>query len=976
MADATASVALVKVIIDGIEVSVPKGTFAIEAAKKAGIYISNLCAHPDLRPFGACRMCTIGVQGKRGMDFEISCGFECKDGAVLFTENSNDAVREVKQFILESLLVDHPLDCPICPASGACDLQNATWHYGMSENRLSREKMWYEQDYLSPAIIIKRDRCVLCGQCVRVCEELIGATALAFVNRGVETYIDSAWGGDLTTSTACTSCGLCVEVCPVGCLMHAQYENTGLQWTMKRTSTTCNYCAAGCQMNFEAENNTGLIEKVTFNEGAGISDGRSCVKGRYGYQYINSKDRLKMPLMRKGDDFVEITWKQAYDEILTRFAKYSGDQFAAIASGKISNEENYLLQKFTRAIMKSNNIDSPIRFTHAPGVLAQSEQFGLHGMTNTVHDIKDFAGCYFMAGLNIEDTAPVISYQLQESVARRKVKTVLVSPRANRWVERSTLWLKIKPGTDAILYNGLAYIIVKEGLQDGDFVNARTESVEGWTASLSEYTPERVSEATGIPVEQLFEAARLYATGGAGVNNKGKDGKYPASAILYGTGVTQWAGGVENVHALANLALITGNIGRKGSGLNGILDQANELGAADMGCLPDFLPGYAPVTNAEARAALETAWFGKANGSIPATPGLKYLDIFKATEEGSVKALYIVGENPLVTTPDLQLVQRALKKAEFVVVQDLFLTETAQYADIILPAGGHAEKDGSFTSTERRINRTRRAVSSPGFAKPDWKILAEMIDRPGLAATYKNPGEIMLEIARTNRLYSGVTYSKLDRSKQVMTFKPGLLFTGADYSRMSPFSLTRMGVQWPVTPDGLAEDGTPILFENAFATTSGRAKFVPVRVQVRPTVTNRDYPLILAVGRALYANDRSGSMLRRNYVTEALDPEPELEMHPNDAASLGIESGDIVKISSIFGGLEIKAKVGTAQAEGQVFMPWMFREAPGFVITSRTQDPRTGTVELKYTPVAVEFVRKSLSGLLTTGEGMQVVAAR
>jgi predicted molibdopterin-dependent oxidoreductase YjgC len=977
MADAPSNVQMVKVTVDGIEVSVPKGTFAIEAAKKAGIYISNLCAHPDIRPFGACRMCTVGVMSKWGLGFEISCAFECKDGAVIFTENSNDQVREVKQFILESLLIDHPLDCPICPASGACDLQNSTWHYGMRENRMAREKDWYQQDYLSPAIIIKRDRCVLCGQCVRVCEELIGAKALAFVNRGIETFIDSAWGTDLTASTACTSCGMCVEVCPVGCLMHVQFENTFLNWTLKRTPTTCNYCATGCQINLEAEQNTGLIEKVTFSEAHGVSDGRPCVKGRYGHQYINSKDRLTKPLMRKGEEFVEISWKQAYDEILNRLSKYSGDAFAAIASGKITNEENYLLQKFTRGLMKSNNIDSPIRFTHGSSLVALQNQFGLFGMTNTVHDVKDFSGCLLFAGSNVENSAPVISYHWQEAVQRRHdLKVIVVDPRQTRWTDRAHLWLKIKPGTDAALYNGLAYVIVRENLINSEFISSRTSDFESWKSSLNEFTPERVSQITGVPAAQIIKAARLYATGGAGPGKTGKDGKYPASAIVYGTGVTQWANGVENVNSLANLALMTGNIGRQGGGLNSILDQANDQGSADMGCLPDYLPGYLPVNNEPARAALETAWFGRTNGNIPATPGLKYLDIFKAADAGQVKALYIVGENPLITAPDLQLVKRGLEKAELVIVQDIFMTETARMATIVLPVGGHAEKDGTFTSTERRIHRIRKAVPAPGLSKPDWKILVELMDRPGFVNNYKNPGEILEEIARVNRLYKGVTLNKLERGRTIMTFKPGLVFTGADYSRKAPYTLSKYGPQWPVGSEGATEDGTPLLFKDGFSTGNGRAKFVAARFKPSDTRATRDYPLILSVGRSLYANDRSGSMLRRNYVPEALDPEPELEISPADAKALNIESGDIVKVTSQFGALELKAKVSTTLSNGYVFMPWMFREAPGFAITSRVADPRSGVAEVKNTPVSVQFVRKSLRGLLKTTEGLQVVPSR
>ncbi|HEX2912673.1 MAG TPA: molybdopterin-dependent oxidoreductase [Chloroflexia bacterium] len=953
----------VKVTIDGIDVTVPKGTFLIQAAKSAGIYISNFCAHPDMRPFGACRMCTVGVVSKWGLGFDIACATECKDGMVAFTENSNDEVREVKKFIMESLLVDHPLDCPICPASGACDLQNATWHYGMTENRMAREKQWMEQDYLSPAILIKRDRCVVCGQCVRVCDELIGAHALAFVNRGIATYIDSAWGSDLTKSP-CTSCGLCVEVCPVGCLMHVEYENAGLQWTMKRTPTTCNYCAVGCSMNLEVENNTGIIEKVTMAEGIGVNDGRSCVKGRYGYQYANNEDRLLTPLMRKGHEFVEISWNEAYNEIVKRLNQYTGEQFGAIVGGKTTNEENYLMQKLTRGLQQSNNIDNPIRFTQAASITALEEQLGFSGMTNTIQDIKDFAGCYFITGADLDVSAPVMAYLLQEAIQRRKVATIVVNPRRVEFANRATLYLQIRPGTDAALYNGLAHIIVKEGWQAASFVDSRVEGFEAWKASLNEWTPERTSQVTGIAVEDLYKAAQLYAQGGAHTKPAEDTGLYPPSAIIYATGVTQWINGVDNVHALANLALLTGNLGRQGAGLNGVRDMANDQGASDMGCLPDYLPGYVPVSNAEARAALETLWFGRSNGRIPATPGLSYMEMFKAAEQGSLKMMWVMGENPMLSGSDLQQVQRGLEKLEFLVVQDLFLTETCRFADIILPASAHAEKDGTYTNTERRVQRVSKGVASPGFARADWKILSDIMDRPGLRAKYKHPSEIMVEISQANRYYNGVRYEKLNRGRGYKTFKPGLV-----YNQLAPMVMERAGLQWPATLEGAAEDGTTILFSESFPTSSGKARFVPATQPERKLPAAEE--LILCVGRSSWGNDRSGSLARRNYVMDAIDPEPELELSIPDMTRYGLNDGDIVKVESERGSLEIKVKTNVRQPVGVGFMPWMFREAPGAVLTSTVTDPRTGSPEFKYTPVTVQFLRKSVSGLITPGAGLQ-----
>jgi predicted molibdopterin-dependent oxidoreductase YjgC len=558
---------------------------------------------------------------------------------------------------------------------------------------------------------------------------------------------------------------------------------------------------------------------------------------------------------------------------------------------------------------------------------------------------------------------PVMAYLLQETIQRRKVATIVVNPRRVVFSDRATLWLQIRPGTDAALYNGLAHIILNENLHASGFIDAKVEGLAEWQASLAEWTPERTSQVTGIAVDLLFEAARTYAQGGAGGKRDETSGLFGPSAIIYGTGVTQWSNGVDNVHALANLALLTGNLGREGAGLNGVRDSANDQGAADQGCLPDYLPGYVPVSSPEGRAALETHWFGHANNRIPAAPGLTYMDQFKAAEQGQLKMMYIVGENPLLAGSDLQQVQRGLEKLDFLVVQDLFMTETARFADLILPASGHAEKDGTFTNTERRVSRIRKAVASPGFARPDWKILADLLERAGSPAVYKKPSDIMEEISRVNRYYGGVRYEKLDRGRGYETYKPGLV-----YNRMAPMRMERAGLQWPVSADGAQEDGTAILFSAGFPTASGKARFVAAISAVR------DLPgadeLILCVGRTSWGNDRTGGMSRRNYVLDAIDPEPELELSLGDMVRWGLSQGDIVRVSSARGALEIKVKATVNQPDGLGYMPWMFREAPGAALTSTVTDPRTGTPEFKYTPVKLERLRASVSGILQAGAGL------
>ena len=930
----------VTLTIDGIQVTVNKGTFVIEAAKKAGLYIANLCYNPDMRPFGACRMCTIGLEGKRGMQFEIACATEVKDGMVVYTENTNAEVLEVKKFIMESLLVDHPLDCPICPASGACDLQNSTWHFGLTENRMARDKMWSPEDYLSPAILIKRDRCVVCGQCVRVCDEIVGAHALAFVNRGIETYIDSAWGDDLTQSP-CTSCGMCVEVCPVGCLMHVQSQDTYLHWTQKRTTTTCGICSVGCTLMYEADANTGIMNRCGALENTGVNDSRTCVKGRYGWQYVNSPDRLTMPLLRRGGQFVEVSWDEAYSFIASRLPEYQGDAFAAVASTKCSNEDNYMLMKLTRGVMKSNNIDSTFRLTGAATLTALNDQFGSGAMTNTIQDLKDYSAVHLYVGTNVDDSQPVAAMLWQEAMQRGRLKAIVIDPCRTKMAERAEVFLQIRPGTDNIVLNAIAKIILDRGFQTDAFIGSRTEGFETWRASLSQVSVSQAADAAGVRVSDIMRAAELYATGGG---KKSESSTYPPAAILYGNGITQQVNAVENIRAMANLALLTGNVGRSGGGLGNLRDGTNDQGVADMGCLPNYLPGYAGLGNAQSRTAIQEVW----DMELPTRAGLTYTDMFRAASQGRVKAMWIMGDNPMLGAPDLRLVQNGLERLEFLVVQDLFLTETARFADVVLPAASAQEKEGTFTNTERRIQRINKVVAPIGFAKPDWKIYAELMTRLSIDAPYKKAEDVMKEIGRVNPLYRGVTsYTKLDRPQKLMTYKPGLV-----YNRMSEFAFERMGLQWPA--ETMESTGTPILYTDSFLTANGKARFVAaIGAQAAPQSSGRSRSLIL--GRTL-SQDRTGSMTLRSHVLSSLDTEPDIELSAGDGKALGLSTGDYAQITSNATGQAVVArvKITERQPDGVAFMPWMMRDAPGMVLVSADYDQRTGTPLVKTLTVRLE----------------------
>ena len=887
---------LVKLRIDGKEVEVPEGTTILEAAEAAGIEIPHLCYHPELPPAGVCRLCLVEVDGR----LLTACYHRVEEGMEVLTDT--ERLRRLRRLTLELILSDHPLDCLTCERNGSCELQRYAYEFGIEENRFAgpdhaRRELPVRED--NAFIRYEPEKCILCGRCVRVCEEVQVRGILDFAFRGFSTQVTTAFGEPLT-ETDCELCGQCVAVCPTGALTEKERRFRGREWELREVETVCPFCGCGCRITLHLKGNR--IVKVS----GGYRGFRLCVKGRFGLSFVHREDRLQVPLIREGDRFREASWDEALGLVADRLReireKYGPDAIAGLSSAKCTNEENYLFQKFMRAAIGTNNVDHCARLCHAPTVAGLVRAFGSGAMTNSIDEILD-AACILVTGSNTSEAHPIVAQEIKRAV-RRGATLIVVDPRRIELAELAHFHLRQRPGTDVAWINGFCHVILREGLWDEDFVRERCENFEEFARAIEKYTPEYVEEITGIPAGLLVEAARAF-------------GKAERAMIFYAMGLTQHTSGTDNVLAIANLAMLTGNVGRRSTGVNPLRGQNNVQGACDMAALPNVLPGYQKLSDPEVRAKFEKAW----GRPIPEEPGLTVVEMFRAAEEGKVKAMVIMGENPMVSDPDIQHVAEALEKLEFLVVIDIFPNETTRYADVILPAASFAEKDGTFTSTERRVQRIRAALRPPGEARPDWEILCELSMRLGYPMSYRHPAEIMDEIASLVPIYGGISYERLEGE----------------------------GLQWPCpSPD---HPGTPFLHKDRFP--RGKGRFHPVEYRDPDEYPDEEYPLILTTGRVLY-HFHSRTMTGRVEGLQELSPEAYVEVNPLDAGRYGIEDGARVRVSSRRGSIEVLAKVTTRVPQGTVFIPFHFGEQAANRLTNPALDPISKIPEYKVCAVKLE----------------------
>lgn len=905
---------LVNLEIDGFAVTVPAGTSVMRAAASIGIEIPKLCATDSIEPFGSCRLCVVQIEGGKGMP--ASCTTPVSEGLKVITQNKRLA--DVRRGIMELYISDHPLDCLTCSANGDCELQDMAGAVGLREVRYKPVETHLDakKDESNPYFSFDPSKCIVCSRCVRACEETQGTFALTIDGRGFDSKISPSQNQPFLDSE-CVSCGACVQACPTATLMeksvieHGQPEHAII--------TTCAYCGVGC--SFRAEMKGEQIVRMVPDKNGRANHGHSCVKGRFAFGYATHKDRITKPMIRKSikDPWQEVSWEEAISyaasELKRIQVKYGKDAIGGITSSRCTNEETYLVQKLIRAGFGNNNVDTCARVCHSPTGYGLKQTFGEASGTQDFDSVMK-ADVIMVIGANPTDGHPVFASQMKKRL-RQGAKLIVVDPRTIDLVKtphvKADHHLKLKPGTNVAMITALAHVIVTENLVDDSFVQERCDitSFNKWKTFVSDsrHSPEATENITGIPADELRSAARLYGTANNG-------------AIYYGLGVTEHSQGSTAVIGIANLAMATGNLGRDGVGVNPLRGQNNVQGSCDMGSFPHEFPGYRHVSDLSTHQLFENAW----QTSLSNEPGLRIPNMFDAALDGSFMGLYCEGEDIAQSDPDTKHVHAALRAMECVIVQDIFLNETAKFAHVFLPGSSFLEKNGTFTNAERRISPVRK-VMSPLAGYEDWQVTQLLANAMGLAMNYRHPSEIMAEIAELTPSFAGVTYEKIDRYGSV---------------------------QWPCNDQ--VPDGTPIMHTQQFLREGGKGLFMLTEfVETAEKVTSK-YPLILTTGRILSQYNVGAQTRRTDNV--AWHAEDRLEIHAHDAEDRGINTDDWVGIKSRAGETVLRALVSDRMQPGVVYTTFHFPESGANVITTDNSDWATNCPEYKVTAVQVTKVNQ------------------
>ncbi len=897
----------VAVQIDGVNVEVPAGTSILRAAVDAGVRVPKLCATDTLEAFGSCRLCLVEIEGRRG--YPASCTTPVEPGMKVTTQSPKLA--KLRRGTMELYISDHPLDCLTCPANGNCELQEMAGVVGLREVRYGYEgenHLRAVKDESNPYFTFDPTKCIACSRCVRACEETQGTFALTLDGRGFASKIAPGSGDFL--SSECVSCGACVQACPTATLMEKSIVDRGQP--DHSVVTTCAYCGVGCSFRAEMKGNE-VVRMVPHKDGH-ANHGHSCVKGRFAWGYATHPDRVKKPMIRKSisEPWREVTWDEAIgyaaSELKRIQAQYGRAAIGGITSSRCSNEETYLVQKLVRAAFGNNNVDTCARVCHSPTGYGLKTTLGESAGTQSFDSVRK-ADVIVVIGANPTDGHPVFASQMKRRL-REGARLIVIDPRRIDLVRtahvEAAYHLKLRPGTNVAMINALAHVAVTEGLHKEDFVRARCDAKEyqKWKAFISEArnSPEALEPVTSVPAADVRGAARLYA--GAG-----------NAAIYYGLGVTEHSQGSTMVMGIANLAMATGNIGREGVGVNPLRGQNNVQGSCDMGSFPHELPGYRHVSDPAVRALFQTEW----GVGIDAEPGLRIPNMFDAALDGSFRGLYVQGEDIAQSDPNTGHVTAALKAMECIIVQDLFLNETAKLAHVFFPGSSFLEKDGTFTNAERRISRVRK-VMPPLAGMADWETTVALSNALGYPMRYQHPSEIMQEIARLTPTFHGVSYDAIDRLGSV---------------------------QWPCNER--APEGTPVMHVDEFVRGKGRfivTEYVPTKER-----TNREFPLILTTGRILSQYNVGAQTRRTGNV--AWHPEDRLEIHPHDAEERGVRDGDWVSVRSRAGETALRALLTERMQPGVVYTTFHHPGSGANVVTTENSDWATNCPEYKVTAVQV-----------------------
>ena len=902
---------LVNLTIDGLDVTVPEGTSLMRAASEAGVSVPKLCATDSLDPFGSCRLCLVEIEGRRG--YPASCTTPVAEGIKVSTQTTKLA--ELRKGVMELYISDHPLDCLTCATNGDCELQDMAGAVGLRDVRYGYEgenHLESEKDTSNPYFTFDPSKCIVCSRCVRACEETQGTFALTIDGRGFESKV-SAGNKDFMDSE-CVSCGACVQACPTATLVENSIIDHGQP--ERSVKTTCAYCGVGCSFNAEMQGEK--VVRMTPNKDGGANHGHSCVKGRFAWGYTTHKDRITTPMIRKSikDPWEKVSWEKAISyaasEIKRIQKKYGVDSVGAISSSRCTNEETYLMQKIVRAVYGNNNIDTCARVCHSPTGYGLKQTIGESSGTQNFDSVMK-SDVIMIIGANPTDGHPVFASQMKRRL-REGAKLIIIDPREIDLVNntphvKADFHLKLKPGTNVATINSIAHVVVTENLLDKEFVKERcdSEAFNYWKDFISEEknSPEALESETGIPSELVRKVARLFS-------QKGN------SSIYYGLGVTEHSQGTTMVMGIANLVMATGNIGREGVGINPLRGQNNVQGSCDMGSMPHEYPGYRHVSDSSTRAMFEEAW----GTQLSSDPGRRIPNMLDDAIGGRFKSVYCEGEDIAQSDPNTQHVTHALESMECVIVQDLFLNETAMFAHVFLPGSSFLEKDGTFTNAERRISRVRK-VMSPKNGYEDWEITQMLANALGYKMDYKHASEIMDEIAELTPTFKGVSFKKIDELGSI---------------------------QWPCNDE--TPDGTPTMHVDEVVLGKGKffiTEYIPTTEKV-----NSKFPLILTTGRIL-AHYNVGAQTRRTKNNSWHD-EDVIEIHPHDAEERGVNEGDWVGIESRAGDTVLRAKVTEKVQPGVVYTTFHHPVSGANVITTDNSDWATNCPEFKVTAVQLSKV--------------------
>ncbi len=909
--DGDAALKSVNLRIDGQQVMVPEGTSIMHAAAQLDINIPKLCASDSLQAFGSCRLCLVEIEGRKG--FPSSCTTPVAEGLVVRTQSGN--IAKLRRNVMELYVSDHPLDCLTCPANGDCELQDVASEVGLQDVRYGFEGKNHikaEKDVSHSYFTFDASKCIVCSRCVRACEEIQGTYALTIDGRGFDSKVVAGIDEKFMDSE-CVACGACVQTCPTSSLIENSVIDQGLP--ERSVLTTCAYCGVGCA--FKAELQGDKVIRMLPHKGGEANQGHSCVKGRFAFAYASHRDRVTKPMIRNNIDeaWRQVSWDEAVsfaaDRIRSIQAQYGRESVGGITSSRCTNEETYLVQKLVRAAFGNNNVDTCARVCHSPTGYGLKTTLGESAGTQTFESVSK-ADVIMVIGANPTDAHPVFASRLKRRL-RQGAQLIVVDPRRIDLVKSphiaSDYHLNLRPGTNVAFINSMAHVIVTEGLEAKDFITERCEqpAFERWKSFISQprNSPEAMATVTGIPAEEIAGAARMFANAGN-------------AAIYYGLGVTEHSQGSTMVMGIANLAMLTGNIGREGVGVNPLRGQNNVQGSCDMGSFPHELPGYRHVSDDDVRGAFERAWGVK----IDNEPGLRIPNMFDAAISGSFKGLYCQGEDIAQSDPNTHHVEAALRSLECLIVQDIFLNETAKFAHVFLPGASFLEKDGTFTNAERRISPVRK-VMAPLSGKADWEGTMALSNALGYPMNYQHPSEIMHEIAQLTPTFSGVSYRLLDELGSL---------------------------QWPCNE--ASPQGTPIMHVDEFV--RGKGFFAVTEYVATDEKVNKHFPMLLTTGRVL-SQYNVGAQTRR---TENINwhSEDVLEIHPHDAEERGINDGDRVKVSSRAGETVLGAVITDRVQPGVVYTTFHHPETGANVITTDNSDWATNCPEYKVTAVQVRKV--------------------